>query len=263
MVIIQSKESEPSVSIAQTRVETITPVICQADSVCKELCNCVSAEQFYERVYFPVQIEGIDNPIKALVDGGSMHSVISQSLVNHLQLQVVKQVHLSGLKGRPDIVDVVTLHVKPVIDKQQAGIINIAPSVRVWFAVVPNLNEDVILTPNVVELLKTIAHYDVLSSPLIESVAIGVESANADETVDHVTPAMLVEPDIGGRTEQEGVHIETMRASESLDSTAVEIESADFVDPDQLSNERTAHSELLADEQRNCPTLPECWEFAE
>ena len=113
---------------------------------------CVSAEPFHERVYFPVQIEGIDNAIQALVDGGSMHSVISKSVVYHLQLPVVKQVHLSGLQGRPDIMDVVTLHVKPVAERQQAGVINIAPSVRVWFAVVPDLNEDVILTPNVVEL---------------------------------------------------------------------------------------------------------------
>jgi ribosomal protein L21E len=264
-VVTPCKESEPSVNIAQTSVKTVTPVICQADSLCRDLCNCVSAEQFYERVYFPVQIEGIDNSIKALVDGGSMHSVISQNLVSHLQLPVVKQVHLSGLQGRPDIVDVVTLHVKPVIDKQQAGIINIAPSVKVWFAVVPNLNEDVILTPNVVELLKSVANYDVLSSPMIESCAISVESESARETVDHVTPATLVEPDTGGRTELDGVPlVVTVAGGPSLESTATvgENESAAFVDPDQLSNERTAHSELMSDEQRNCSTLKECWEFA-
>ena len=106
-----------------------------------------------------------------------MHSAISKSVVNHLQLPVVKQVHLSGLQGRPDI----TLHVKPVVDRQQASVINIAPSVRVWFAVVPDLNEDVILTPNVVELLKTVANYDVLSSPLIERDPIDVESVSVGD----------------------------------------------------------------------------------
>ena len=70
VVVTQPKESEPAVNIAQANVKTTTPSICQADQLCNELCKCVSAEQFYERVYFPVHIEGIDNAIHALVDGG-------------------------------------------------------------------------------------------------------------------------------------------------------------------------------------------------
>jgi hypothetical protein len=56
----------------------------------------------------------------------------------------------------------VRLHVKPALQSDES-IVNIAPPVRAWFAVVPDLNESVILTPPVVSLLREVARYNVLS----------------------------------------------------------------------------------------------------
>jgi hypothetical protein len=40
---------------------------------------------------------------------------------------------------------------------------NIAPAVHAFFAVVPGLNEDIIITPSVYQLLQDVAKYDVLA----------------------------------------------------------------------------------------------------
>lgn len=97
-----------------------------------------------------------------MIDGGSEIYCIREELVHHLDLPVGKRVRLTGIYGRANIVDVVRLHIKPAID-DQAGIINIAPAVRVCFAVVPRLHEPVILTSSVVSLLQDVASYNVLA----------------------------------------------------------------------------------------------------
>ena len=96
------------------------------------------AEDFHVRSYVDVDIEGLPQQ-KALIDGGSEMCCINDSLVNHLRLPVSKQVRLSGLHGKSDVVDVVRLHAKPV-STIQSGTVNIAPTVRVWFAIVPKQN---------------------------------------------------------------------------------------------------------------------------
>ena len=85
-----------------------------------------------------------------------------KSLIEHLNLPTQKQVRLTGLNGQADVVDVIRLYLRPVTDSS-TGLINIAPAVRVWMAVVPDLNEAVILTPNVVSLLRDTALYNVLA----------------------------------------------------------------------------------------------------
>ena len=39
--------------------------------------------------------------------------------------------------------------------------VNIAPPVQVWFAVIPDLNEEVIITPSVAKLLQSVSSYDI------------------------------------------------------------------------------------------------------
>ena len=86
-----------------------------------------------------------------------------EALVWHLSLPVVKGVHLSGFQGQPPVMDVVKLRVNSV---SNSALVNIAPSVKVWFTIAPNLNEAVILTPSAVELLKSVEAIDVIAPPI-------------------------------------------------------------------------------------------------
>jgi hypothetical protein len=68
---------------------------------------------------------------------------------------------LSELCGQPALVDVVRLNLKPVVEEPNC--VNIAPAVHAFFAVVPGLNEHLIITPSVYQLLQDAAKYDVLA----------------------------------------------------------------------------------------------------
>jgi len=118
-----------------------------------------------------------------LIDGGSEICCISETLIQQLNAPVVKQLRLSGLSKQSDMVNVVRLHVKPVAGEKH--MVNIAPSVRVWFAVVPGLHETVILTPNVVSLLQNVARYNVLY-PSISAADNAEAEAKAADTVEEI-----------------------------------------------------------------------------
>jgi len=63
--------------------------------------------------------------------------------------------------------------------------VHIAPSVRVWFAVVP---ERVILTPNVVSLSQNVARYNVLDPSTSAGVEDNAEAeAKAADTVEEIS----------------------------------------------------------------------------
>ena len=180
---------------------------------------------------------------KALVDGGAEVCCIDANLVRHLKLPVAKQIKLSGLLGAAGCVDVVRLHVKPVT---QPGMVNIAPPIHVWFAVIPNLNEDcgVILTPSVVDLLNDAAHYTVTA--LCQNTASTVSDLTAAPVVAHSDIA----------TETDGVP--EIRAEPIVDTGVV---TADFLDIETPAAESkcTADAETLMGEQQTCPTLTNCW----
>jgi hypothetical protein len=140
----------------------------------------IDADEFHVRSYVDVKIDGLPEQ-KALIDGGSEICCIKADLVNDLNLPVCKQVGLSGLDGKSNIVNVVRLHVKPACNTNES-IVNIAPSIRVWFAVVPELNESVILTPNVVSLLQNVVRYNVLS---VNATVNDDNNVECSETTDH------------------------------------------------------------------------------
>ena len=236
----------------------------------------IDADEFQVRSYVDVNIEGLPQQ-KALIDGGSEICCISDSLVNHLKLPVCKQVLLSGLQGKSDIVDVVRLHVKPV-STVQSGIVNIAPTVRVWFAVVPELNESVILTPNVVSLLHDISRYNVLSlkaNDIIENVSDDVNRSLAtDCQYMNMDERATVNTDNEGNasvtiTEQENVsEVETTteettnKLSHQTNKPLPEMETEEFFDTEKPKYDRVADVDTLAAEQRSCPSLFEYWELA-
>src|SRR5688572_12903220 len=126
----------------------------------------IDADEFHVRSYVEVKIDGLADQ-RALIDGGAEICCINNSLVQHLDLPVSRRIRLSGIQGRTDLVDVVRLHMKPGFNDHE-GIVNIAPAVRVWCAAVPDLNEAVILTPTVINLLSEVAKYNVLSVGKVE-----------------------------------------------------------------------------------------------
>jgi hypothetical protein len=210
----------------------------------------IDADEFHVRSYIDVTIEGL--PVqKALIDGGSEICCINSEVIRHLNLSASKQVRLSGLSGKSNVVDVVRLHVKPALQSDES-IVNIAPPVRAWFAVVPDLNESVILTPHVVSLLREVARYNVLS-PRDVNVA-NCRNAAGDES-DDLAAVQVVHDD---------VQHQNASACNNVDTNMV-LETNDFLDPErpqQLHNDRVADTDTLAQEQKACPSLSKCWELA-
>ena len=206
----------------------------------------IDADEFHERSYVDVIIDKLPNQ-KALVDGGSQICCINGELIDHLKLPADKQVRISGIQGEPNTVDVVRLHVKPAPSKN-TSVVNIAPAIRVWFAVVPGLNEAVILTPNVVSLLKEVAQYDVISEP----------AAQADVATDSVQASQDTVPADVNITDQE----DSRNPISTENMTNEQSNFFDIENPDGGQDERVADIDKLADEQRKCPELKPFFEMA-
>ena len=214
----------------------------------------IDADEFHVRSYVDVLIE--DLPVqKALIDGGSEVCCIKADLVRHLNLPAGKQVHLSGLSGKSNIVDVVRLNVKPALESDNS-VVNIAPPVRAWFAVVPELNESVILTPNVVSLLRETARYNVLS-PCLPNASIDDCDDEVNIDSDNCCATSVNDAEKNQNVTEVGTSVNVAPHADA--------ESTDFIDienPQSVDNDRVADSVTLAAEQKACPSLRECWELA-
>jgi hypothetical protein len=127
----------------------------------------IQAAVISERPFTDVCIEQVTDQ-KALIDSGSEICCIDSKYVKHLKLPVVNKVKLSGLRGKGENRDVVLLKVRKPTPPNQ---INIAPPVYVSFAVVPELNEEVIITPPVNRLLDQVATFNVPAAPIVPDVA--------------------------------------------------------------------------------------------
>jgi Zinc knuckle len=125
------------------------------------VCTEIIADELHARPYMCVDIHKLSTQ-KALVDSGSEICCIGEGLLKGLSIPTVKQIKLSGLQGQSRVVDVVKLHIKPVKPEHEQCV-NIAPTIQAWFAVVPDSSENVIITPSVAELLKTVSSYDVVA----------------------------------------------------------------------------------------------------
>ena len=215
----------------------------------------IDAEEFHVHSYVDVSIESL--PVqKALIDGGSEICCVNSDLIKHLNLPVSKQVRLSGLSGKSNVVDIVRLHVKSTCDDNKS-VVNIAPPVRVWFAVVPDLNESVIFTPNVVALLRDVAHYNVLSPQSVSDINCSVQIDN-ESSVSHMAAVNVV--DAANES-----HAGTEAATCDSDELDVAFETNDFLDveqPQDLESDQVADTDTLRKEQRECPSLTKCWELA-
>jgi hypothetical protein len=251
-----ANQQDVQMNVSRGACEAALDVVVNSENDCTDVgCDdlkpsFIDADEFHVRSYIDVTIEGL--PVqKALIDGGSEICCINSEVIRHLNLSASKQVRLSGLSGKSNVVDVVRLHVKPALQSDES-IVNIAPPVRAWFAVVPDLNESVILTPHVVSLLREVARYNVLS-PRDINVA-NCRNAAGDES-DDLAAVQVVHDD---------VQHQNASACNNVDMNMV-LETNDFLDPErpqQLHNDRVADTDTLAQEQKACPSPSKCWELA-
>ena len=127
--------------------------------------------------------------LPALVDGGAEVCCIREDLVKSLEVIPPRQINVVGLTETHKRVGYVNLLVRP--ESSNIDIVNIAPKARVWFAVVPQMHESIIIiTPSVVELLDSLSKYDIV---LPKSIDEATEEANA--VGDRVESGLSLVPD--------------------------------------------------------------------
>ena len=95
--------------------------------------SVVDADEYHTRSYEHVLIDQLPS-IPALIDSGAEVCCIREELLRPLHVLPHKFIKLSGLRGEPEMVGCVRLAIRPSIVEED--IINLAPKVRAWFAVV-------------------------------------------------------------------------------------------------------------------------------
>ena len=154
------------------------------------------------------------------------------------------------------------MHLKTPISNDDGQIVNIAPTIRVWFAIVPELNESVILTPNVVTLLNDIARYDVILPNLKNSeldcvglIQKEMATAGSEDNVDSADNSHA-NKDCGGS------QILVVNKAESNTIKPLDNNETEYFDTEQtqtVQNERVADRATLSAEQKRCPSLQHSW----
>ena len=248
-----------------------------ANSECGESCVDVNDIECYQCPYTDVEIKHLSR-YRALIDSGSNTCCINANLIKDNALPVVKQIYLSGLSGQPTLVDVVRLHLKPVIDEPKC--INVAPAVHAFFAVVPGLNEEVIITPHVHQLLQDVAKYNVLAPDMVNVVnmvddgdsVMTNECADANDCrVTRSVESVVSNDGVNGEvqsdqmtTEMEHLVVSDCVHTEASVNSDASTRECDFVDPENVIKipSRSATANELAIEQKACPSLHDVWELA-
>src|ERR1043165_7220109 len=201
-----------------------------------------SIDGLHERSYINVQIEDLPSQ-PALYDSGAEICCIDKKLVESLNLPVIKRINIIGFQGEGCKVDVVYLQLK--LADSAEGTTNIAPSLCVMFAVVPELNERIILTPHVGDLLMDSSEYVVMAVGVDRSVQINEEIKEDNLEVD-------VEKDDENESLQSDVKDEEV--NESSQEQPVD-DSDNFLDVESTefkSDEGIANNDTLLREQQNC-----------
>ena len=250
---------------------------------CDEPFVDASDAEFYQCQYAMIDIKNLSQH-RALIDSGSNVSCINAELIKGKSLPVVKQIYLSGLSGQPTLVDVVKLHLKLVVD--ETNYVNIAPAIHTFFAVVSGLNEEVIITPTVYQLLCDVAKYDVLvpvTNRTVDETPVVVNTTVEQSLVDqgacirdvrgvnvgnctNVTMRKTVDTDNldfddGPVVSNSDNYVQSRAAFHNGDTKGNEQNFVDPEIPDKHSS-RSATAEELAKEQKACQTLQEFWNLA-
>jgi len=221
--------------------------------------ECIDVEETYTREYLKVYIAGLPE-ISSLIDGGAEYNCARDDLIRPLDLPVVKQIAVKGLNGQAMIVDVVRLRLKgSQADQDKKGEVNYAPDVRIWAALIKDLNEPLIITPTTADLLRETALYS-------RHVADTPETAQLSDA----QTAVWTETGVG---EGRGEEVEELRSLIGEDFFAVDLaDSGSVVEPSpeetdieeqffkpEVSSppkgETAVDQNKLAAEQTQCSTL--------
>ena len=213
----------------------------------------IDAEEFHERPYVDVHIENL--PVQsALIDSGSNICCIRAELVSDKNIPIIHQISLSGIGGESRCVNVTRLGVKPI--SENSHVVNIAPLIRAWFAIVPNLSENVILTPNVADLLQDIQCYDVFNPNVTDVNNSSTQlSRSSDITQDDEQWCCLANTIIDNE-------LTTLDESNSSNVKGFDIGNDVFDTENPNYSERSADAGRLSQEQHSCPSLSQYWKLA-
>ena len=124
----------------------------------------MKANKIFERPYVEVLLNNTLRR-KALIDSGAEVCCIGENVCNSLDLPREGKVVVRGLEPEGKEVDGVWVKLTPALDDVRYKII--APTVKVWCAVIPGLVEDLLLTPDVVKILKETKRYE-MPNPVTE-----------------------------------------------------------------------------------------------
>ncbi|ESO07607.1 hypothetical protein HELRODRAFT_170151 [Helobdella robusta] len=108
-------------------------------------------KHFYRRKFVDIAVEGV-LPQKALIDGGAEICCIRRDLIEPSKMKVQGKISILGLRGEANVFDTVKLEVLPIINNSPGKTYTVPPT-PVLFAVIPDLNEKIIITPNIAEWL--------------------------------------------------------------------------------------------------------------
>ena len=243
----------------------------------------IDAREFHTRSFKNIIVDQLP-PLPALVDSGAEVCCIREDLVKSLEVIPPRQINVVGLTETHKRVGYVNLLVRP--ESSNIDAVNIAPKARVWFAVVPQMHESIIITPSVVELLDSLSKYDIV---LPKSIDEATEEANAigdlvDESGLSLVPDSSDEREISVNTSEDSIIdlalietypqevnvVETKESSRDSDIFASCVqEDAGFpvVAVQTISNvsekDEGVDAVPFAEEQRSCPSLRPFWQFAE
>jgi transposase InsO family protein len=211
-----------------------------------------SIDGLHERSYINVQIEDLPSQ-PALSDSGAEICCIDKKLIESLNLPVIKRINIIGFQGEGCKADVVYLQLK--LANPAEGTANIAPSLCVMFAVVPELNERVILTPHIVDLLMDSSEYVVMAVGVDRSVQINeeVKEDNLEVNIKKDDPNESLQSDVKDEEVNESSQEQPVDDSDNF----LDVESTEF-----KSDEGKADNDTLLREQQNCHNLMPCWQQA-
>ena len=260
---------------------TINVETTKVSDVCKEVV--IDAREFHTTSFKNIIVDQLPS-LPALVDGGAEVSCIREDLVKSLEVIPPRQINVVGLTETPKRVGYVNLLVRP--ESSNINVVNIAPKARVWFAVVPQMYESIIITPSVMELLESLSKYDIV---LPKSIDGATEEANVvgdrvDESGLPLVPDSSDKREISVNTSEDSIIglalietypqevnvVETNESSRDIDIFVPSLqEDAGFpvVAVRTISNvsekDEGVVAASFAEEQRSCPSLRPFWQFAE
>ena len=242
-LIKRTTPTKEIVNVARAIVHSSTPTVDKLETQhnVHEHNAIINTNKLYNRSFIDITLMN-DKSRKALIDSGAEICCISDDIIKQLNLPIVGKVCVTGIHGQSKEVDVVHLDLK-LPDDVENNLRNIAPAIRTWFAVIPNLVEKILLTPDVVELLQTTTKFEVLGPAYVTKLEVNKEG-NDDDGVKVTEPLSEIIGEVEGVPE--------------LGEEAVKV----IEEVEDKPNGGIAERSILIKEQHDCESLKTLWKFA-